>query len=70
LSSVPIKRIAEHANEWEADAILVAGDVFDANEVSDTTLRKTLNQMQGLAWPCHRFREATEPYSKHQAASG
>ena len=41
-----IKTIAGFANQYKVDAILVAGDVFDANEVSDTTIRKTLNAMQ------------------------
>lgn len=41
-----IKTLAGLANQHHVDAILVAGDVFDANEVSDTTIRKTLNAMQ------------------------
>lgn len=41
-----IKTLASLANQHKVDAILVAGDVFDANEVSDTTIRKTLNAMQ------------------------
>jgi DNA repair exonuclease SbcCD nuclease subunit len=40
-----IKKLAQLANTNQVDAILVAGDVFDANEVSDTTLRRTLNAM-------------------------
>ncbi len=40
-----IKKIARMANEHHVDAILVAGDVFEANEVSDTTLRRALNEM-------------------------
>ncbi|WP_133140656.1 exonuclease SbcCD subunit D [Legionella genomosp. 1] len=46
-----IKTIATLANQHKADAILVAGDVFDANEVSDTTIRKTLNAMQEYKGP-------------------
>lgn len=46
-----IKTIACLANQYKADAILVAGDVFDANEVSDTTIRKTLNAMQEYKGP-------------------
>ena len=40
-----IKKLAQLANTYHVDAILVAGDVFDANEVSDTTLRRALNAM-------------------------
>lgn len=46
-----IKTLACLAKQYKADAILVAGDVFDANEVSDTTLRKTLNAMQEYKGP-------------------
>ena len=46
-----IKTIVSLANEHKVDAILVAGDVFDANEVSDTTIRKTLNAMQEYNGP-------------------
>ncbi|CZG60719.1 metallophosphoesterase family protein [Legionella pneumophila] len=46
-----IKTIASLANNHKVDAILVAGDVFDANEVSDTTIRKTLNAMQEYKGP-------------------
>lgn len=46
-----IKTIASVANQHKVDAILVAGDVFDANEVSNTTIRKTLNAMQEYKGP-------------------
>lgn len=46
-----IKTLAILANKHKVDAILVAGDVFDANEVSDTTIRKTLNAMQEYKGP-------------------
>ena len=46
-----IKTLAGLANQHKADAILVAGDVFDANEVSDTTIRKTLNAMREYQGP-------------------
>lgn len=46
-----IKTLACLANKHKTDAILVAGDVFDANEVSDTTIRKTLNAMQAYKGP-------------------
>lgn len=43
-----IKILASLANQHKTDAILVAGGIFDANEVSDTTIRKTFNTMQKL----------------------
>ncbi|USQ14524.1 DNA repair exonuclease [Legionella lytica] len=46
-----IKTLGSLANQHKADAILVAGDVFDANEISDTTIRKTLNAMQEYKGP-------------------
>lgn len=46
-----IKTVASLANQYKVDAVLVAGDVFDANEVSDTTIRKTLNAMQEYKGP-------------------
>ncbi|MCZ4703922.1 DNA repair exonuclease [Legionella pneumophila] len=46
-----IRTLAGLANQYKADAILVAGDVFDANEVSDTTIRKTLNSMREYKGP-------------------
>lgn len=46
-----IKTIASLANIHKAKAILVAGDVFDANEVSETTIRKTLNAMHEYKGP-------------------
>ncbi|HAU0120889.1 TPA: DNA repair exonuclease [Legionella pneumophila] len=46
-----IKTIASLGNNHKVDAILVAGDVFDANEVSDITIRKTLNAMQEYKGP-------------------
>jgi len=46
-----VERLAALAREREADAVLVAGDVFDAQTVSDKTLRRLFNSMQGYAGP-------------------
>ena len=46
-----IRRIAELARERAADAVLVAGDVFDSNAVKDETIRRALNAMEGFAGP-------------------
>lgn len=41
-----VQRIAELAQAREADAVLVAGDVFDSNEVSDRTIVRTLEALK------------------------
>lgn len=46
-----VKEIARTAGEAAADAILVAGDVFDTSAVSDETIRRTLNAMEAFAGP-------------------
>lgn len=46
-----VERIAALAAEKSADAVLVAGDVFDAQTVSDRTIRRVFNAMQGFAGP-------------------
>jgi Calcineurin-like phosphoesterase len=46
-----IRRIAELARERAADAVLVAGDVFDSNVVKDETIRRAMNAMEGFAGP-------------------
>ena len=46
-----IKRIASLAQEKEVDFVLVAGDVFEDNAVSDETLRRTINAMQTYSGP-------------------
>ncbi len=46
-----IRRIAALAVERRVDAVLVAGDVFDGNEVSDATLHKALQAMGGFTRP-------------------
>jgi hypothetical protein len=46
-----IRRIALLARERAADAVLVAGDVFDSNAVKDETIRRAINAMEGFAGP-------------------
>lgn len=41
-----VERLAQIAAEQRVDAVLVAGDVFDAQTVSDKTLRRLANAMQ------------------------
>ncbi len=47
-----IERLAALAIEHSVDAVLVAGDVFDAQTVSDKTIRRLFNAMNGYpgAW--------------------
>lgn len=44
-----VERIATLANEHAVDAVLVAGDVFDAQTVADKTIRRLFQAMQGYA---------------------
>lgn len=44
-----VERIASLATEERVDLILVAGDVFDAQMVSDRTIRRLFNATQGFA---------------------
>lgn len=44
-------RLAELAAEREVDAVLVAGDCFDAQTVSDETLRRTMEKLRRFAGP-------------------
>lgn len=46
-----IERIAALAVQENVDAVLVAGDVFDSQTVSDRTIRRTFNAMHGFAGP-------------------
>lgn len=46
-----VERIAELAQEHEVDAVVVAGDVFETNAVSDETLRRTLGALAGYKGP-------------------
>lgn len=47
-----VERLAALALQHAVDAVLVAGDVFDAQTVSDKTIRRLFNAMQGYtgAW--------------------
>ncbi len=46
-----IERLARLATEHRADAVLVAGDVFDAQGVTDRTVFRLFNAMAGFAGP-------------------
>lgn len=46
-----IERIAALATAEQVDAVLVAGDVFDAQTVSDRTLHRTFQLMKGYSGP-------------------
>ena len=46
-----IETLAQLANEHQCDAVLVAGDVFDAQTVSDRTIRRVFNANKGFAGP-------------------
>ena len=46
-----VERLAELAAEHAVAAVLVAGDVFDAQTVSDKTVRRLFNAMQGFHGP-------------------
>lgn len=46
-----VQRIADYATQNHCDAVLVAGDVFDAQTVSERTLRRLFNAMQGFDGP-------------------
>ncbi len=43
-----VDRIASIATDQGVDAVLVAGDVFDAQAVADKTIRRLFNAMQGF----------------------
>jgi DNA repair exonuclease SbcCD nuclease subunit len=46
-----VERLAAVAAERRVDAVLVAGDVFDLQTVSDKTIRRMFNAMQGFTGP-------------------
>jgi DNA repair exonuclease SbcCD nuclease subunit len=46
-----VTRLATLAREQRADAVLVAGDVFDTQGVSDNTIRRLFNAMAGYDGP-------------------
>jgi len=46
-----IERLATLATEKAVDAVLVAGDVFDAQTVSDRTIHRTFQAMAGFTGP-------------------
>jgi len=46
-----VRALATLARERRVDAVLVAGDVFEDNAVSDETLRRTMNALAGFEGP-------------------
>ena len=46
-----VRRIAEEANARKVDAVLVAGDVFDLQTVSDTVIRRLFGALQAYCGP-------------------
>jgi DNA repair exonuclease SbcCD nuclease subunit len=46
-----VERLAQLANEHQVDAVLVAGDVFDLQTVSERTVRQMFLAMQGYVGP-------------------
>jgi DNA repair exonuclease SbcCD nuclease subunit len=46
-----LERLARLAVEHKVDAVLVAGDVFDAQTVSDRTIRRLFNAIQAFSGP-------------------
>jgi DNA repair exonuclease SbcCD nuclease subunit len=46
-----IEKLARLANEHQCDAVLVAGDVFDAQTVSDRTIRRVFNATKAFTGP-------------------
>ncbi len=46
-----VERLAALATERQVDAVLVAGDVFDAQTIGDKTVRRLFNALQGFAGP-------------------
>jgi len=46
-----LERLAQLAAEHKVDAVLVAGDVFDAQTVSDRTVRRLFNALKAFSGP-------------------
>lgn len=46
-----IERLAALATEHQCDAVLVAGDIFDAQTVSERTIRRVFNATRGFEGP-------------------
>lgn len=46
-----VEKIAQQASEREVDAVVVAGDVFETNAVSDESLRRTVHALSGYRGP-------------------
>ena len=50
-----VRALAALASERRVDAVLVAGDVFEDNAVSEETLRRTINALAGFSRPTAVF---------------
>lgn len=48
---VAVERLARLATEEQVDAVLVAGDIFDAQTLSDRTLHRTFQAMSAFSGP-------------------
>lgn len=46
-----VRRIAQLACEHKVDAVLVAGDAFDGNQVAEATIHRAVQAMSGFAGP-------------------
>lgn len=46
-----VERLASLASQHKVDAVLVAGDVFDAQTVSERTVRRLFNALEGYTGP-------------------
>ncbi|OYX47056.1 MAG: DNA repair exonuclease [Alphaproteobacteria bacterium 32-64-14] len=46
-----VRKIAELAKQKAVDAVVVAGDAFDGNEVADRTIRQTIDALAPFAGP-------------------
>ncbi|MGQ9425236.1 metallophosphoesterase family protein [Gilvimarinus sp. F26214L] len=46
-----VERLAELARDQGCDLVVVAGDVFDAQTVSDRTIRRTFNALEAFSGP-------------------
>lgn len=46
-----VERLADLAHDEDCDLVVVAGDVFDAQTVSDRTIRRTFNAMEAFQGP-------------------
>jgi DNA repair exonuclease SbcCD nuclease subunit len=70
-----IRALATLASERRVDVVLVAGDVFEDNAVSDETLRRTMNALAGFQGPWvlqrrHEVRDLSDYFDAVETGSG